>query len=355
MNETPEARIRALVRAELHALTPYHVPPSEGFIKLDAMENPYGLPKEVKDALLERLRAVPLNRYPDPAARALKARLRDFSGLDESFALLLGNGSDEILQMLLLAVRRGVMAPEPSFSMYPLISAMVGVPYRGVPLREDFSLDVPAMLEAMAAEKPGIVFLASPNNPTGNAFPLEAIEAIVKKSPGLVVVDEAYIPFGGASALQLLPRHPHLLVLRTLSKLGLAGLRLGWIMGHPAWIEVLEKVRLPYNINSLTQAGAAFALEHREVFAAQIAAIKAERERLYRALLSMGFEVYPSAANFILFRAPGRGESLFEALKRQKVLVKCLHGSHPLLADCLRVTVGLPEENDAFLRALRHG
>ncbi len=348
-------RLKRLVRQELQALTPYHVPPAEGFIKLDAMENPYPLPQEMRAAWLERLKGIPLNRYPDPEARALKARLRRFAGLDGRFGMVLGNGSDEILQMLCLAIPQGVLAPEPSFSMYPLIAAMVGVPYHGVPLKEDFSLDVPAMIEAMAARKPGIVFIASPNNPTGNAFPLEAIEAILEQSPGIVVVDEAYLPFGGESALELLPRHPHLLILRTLSKLGLAGLRLGWIMGHLPWMEVLDKVRLPYNINSLTQASAAFALEHQDVFAAQIAAIKRERARLSQALSALGFEVYPSAANFILFRAPGEGEAVFERLRAHKVLVRCLHGSHPLLADCLRVTVGLPEENDAFLKALRRG
>jgi histidinol-phosphate aminotransferase len=210
------------------------------------------------------------------------------------------------------------------------------------------------MLAALREYRPALVFLANPNNPTGNRFDTEAMRAVVEAAPGLVVIDEAYYPFTDGDYLEWLDRYEHLAVMRTVSKLGLAGLRLGLLAGNPAWLDEIDKTRLPYNINVLTQASAQFALAHAEVLAEQARLIRQERAQLYRALTAMpSLKVYPSEANFILFRAPkGRAGEVFASLKSQGVLIKNLDGSHAQLADCLRVTVGTAAENQAFLRAL---
>lgn len=348
------------IRPEIRALSAYHVPPAAGLIKLDAMENPYGWPAPMVDAWLERLRAVELNRYPDPGAAALQAALRRSLGLPEGTALLLGNGSDELIQMIALTLAepgRTVLAPEPSFVMYRMIATFTGMDYVGVPLAgADFALDRDLMLAAIATHRPAVIFLAYPNNPTGNLFDDATLEAVLAAAPGLVVIDEAYAPFAEASWLERLADHPNLVVMRTLSKLGLAGLRLGLLAGAPAWLGQFDKVRLPYNIGVLNQASAAFALEHEALFAEQTARIRAERERLHAALAALpGITPFPSRANFILVRVPpGRAGALFGALKEAGVLVKSLDGSAPQLADCLRVTVGRAEENDLFLAALNN-
>lgn len=346
------------VRPEVRVLSAYHVPDSAGLIKLDAMENPYRWPLQLVQAWQARLATTALNRYPEPQAQALKQRLRETMPMPAWTDLLLGNGSDEIIQMLALAVGgpgRVILAPEPGFVMFRMIAALTGTGYVGVPLGTgDFSLDADAMLAAIARHRPAVIFLASPNNPTGNRFDEAALRAVIEAAPGLVVVDEAYYPFCDGDCLGWLADYGHLLVMRTLSKFGLAGLRLGLLAGSADWLREIDKTRLPYNVNVLTQVSAAFALEHSAVFAEQAAAIRAERGRMFDALTQMtGIEVYPSEANFILFRVPaGRAERLHAALRDAGVLVKNLHGGHALLADCLRVTVGTAAENGAFLDAL---
>ena len=346
------------IRPEIRALSAYHVPPAAGLIKLDAMENPYGWPEEVVAAWLERLRGVALNRYPDPGAAELKQGLRDALDLGAGTELLLGNGSDELIQMIAMTLAepgRVVLAPEPSFVMYRMIATFTGMDYVGVPLAgDDFALDRDAMLAAIAEHDPAVIFLAYPNNPTGNLFDDATLEAILDAAPGLVVIDEAYAPFAERSWLDRLGDWPNLVVMRTLSKLGLAGLRLGLLAGAPAWLGQFDKVRLPYNIGVLNQASAAFALEHQALFDEQTARIRDARARLHDALAALpGIVPLPSHANFILLRVPtGQAGALFAALREAGVLVKSLDGSSPLLADCLRVTVGTPEENDAFLASL---
>ena len=346
------------VRHEVRALSAYHVPDATGLIKLDAMENPYAWPAELLQAWQARLATAELNRYPDPQAQSLKQQLRKSMPIPPSTELLLGNGSDEIIQMLALTVGgpgRVILAPEPGFVMFRMIAAFTGTGYVGVPLRaDDFALDADAMLAAIRKHRPALVFLANPNNPTGNRFDEAALRSIIEAAPGLVVVDEAYYPFCDGDCLGWLAEYEHLLVMRTLSKLGLAGLRLGLIAGRPEWLCELDKTRLPYNINVLTQLSTAFALEHAQAFAEQAAAIRAERGVLAEALQQMpGLKAYPSEANFILFRAQaGQAGRIHTALRSAGVLVKNLDGSSPLLADCLRVTVGKPDENRAFLAAL---
>jgi len=344
-----------VLRPEVLGWKAYHVAPSAGMVKLDAMENPYRLPPELREALGRALAEAAINRYPDAASAEVSARLRRLLSLRDGEQLLLGNGSDELIQILCTAVARPgavVLGVEPSFVMYRMSAAVAGVAYHGVPLRKDFSLDLEAVLEAIRRHRPALVFLAHPNNPTGNAFDREAIEAVLDASRGLVVVDEAYHAFARDTFMGELARHPNLLVMRTLSKLGLAGLRLGMLAGSTAWIGQLDKLRLPYNINVLTQVAAAFALDHVDVLEGQADRIVTERAVLQGALQALpGVEVFPSRANFLTFRVAD-APATFVGLRHAGVLIKNLHGAHPLLEHCLRVTVGTPEENRRFLAAI---
>ncbi|MBF0256088.1 MAG: histidinol-phosphate transaminase [Gammaproteobacteria bacterium] len=346
------------IRPEIRGLSAYQVADARGLIKLDAMENPYPWPAALKSEWAELLSQVPVNRYPDPQASALRPSLRAAMGLAPDMELLLGNGSDEIIQMLCLALAgpgRVVLSVDPGFVMYRMIASFCGMRYVGVPLKaDDFSLDLQALLQALEQEQPALVFLAYPNNPTGNLFDQQALVEIIQAAPGLVVIDEAYAPFTDASFIGRLGEFDNLLVMRTLSKMGLAGLRFGLLAGPRVWLEQFDKVRLPYNINSLTQISVDFALRHLPLFEQQTRQIRRDREDLYRDLAAIdGLHPYPSDANFILTRTPeDRAAAIFESMKRQGVLVKKLDGSHPLLKDCLRLTVGTPEENQACLKAL---
>ncbi|MCG5500660.1 histidinol-phosphate transaminase, partial [Ectothiorhodospira sp. B14B] len=320
-----------LIRTEIRELSAYPVPSAQGLVKLDAMENPYEWPQSLRDAWADTLSRLPVNRYPDPRGTELVARLRTVMGVPDEAALLLGNGSDELIQILLMAVAgpgRVVMAPEPGFVMYRMVARWLGLEFVGVPLKPDFSLDMPAMLAALERHRPAVTFLAWPNNPTGNLWPRAEMEPLIQAAPGLVVVDEAYGPFARDSFLPDVGTDGRVLVMRTVSKLGLAGLRLGYLCGMPEWIGQLDKVRLPYNINVLTQAAAEFALEHHGVLDEQAAWIRRDREVLFEALAKLpGVEPFPSEANFILFRAPsGRGREIFEGIRAGGVLIKDLSG-----------------------------
>jgi histidinol-phosphate aminotransferase len=346
----------ALVRPEIRATTAYHVPPATGVVKLDAMENPYRLPEALRAELGRALSRVAINRYPDASGTGVKAALRQALGIDGRFGLILGNGSDELIQIVATTLAKPgatMLVVEPSFVMYKANAMLAQMRYVGVPLNADFTLDTAAFLAAIERERPALVFLAYPNNPTGNLFPIEDIERIVEASPGLVVIDEAYHPFAKVSFADRLARHPNAVVMRTLSKLGLAGIRLGYAFGDPAWIDELDKTRPPYNLNSLTQATALTVLAHGDVLAEQAASLCSERERLSAALKKIdGIGVFPSAANFVLVRVKN-AEATFARLMDAGILVKNLHGWHPLLAQCLRLSVGTPEENDRLLSALR--
>ena len=329
-------KVARLLRPEVRAISAYHVPPAEGLLKLDAMENPYTWPLELQRVWAERLQEVPINRYPDAGAEPLKHKLRAAFGIPADMALLLGNGSDEIIQVLILALA-------------------ANTEFDGVPLRQpDFSLDEEAMLDVVRERQPAVTFLAWPNNPTGNLFDEAAVTRIIEASPGLVVVDEAYFPFAGKTFMDRLADYDNLLVMRTLSKQGLAGLRLGFLAGRPEWLDEFDKLRLPYNINALTQVSVAFILDHKDVLDDQATLIRQEREVLLQDLQSLpGITAWPSAANFILFRTDTLpGPEVHAGLKERGVLIKNLHGSSPLLENCLRVTVSTPQENSRFLEAL---
>jgi len=346
------------IRPEIQRLSAYAVPEVGEVVKLDAMENPYAWPEpDLRSGWLDALASVRANRYPDPRARALVERLRRHWAVPASQHVLLGNGSDELIQLLTMAVARPgakVLVPEPTFVMYRMIATFCGVECVGVPLGDDFGLDTDALIDAIEAHDPAIVWLAWPNNPTGNLWPREAIERVLAHARGLVVVDEAYQPFAQDSLVGDLERWPHLAVLRTMSKLGLAGLRLGALVGAPDWLDEIDKLRLPYNVNGVTQASVAFALDHFDRLEAQAATIRQERERLYGRLAGLpGVTAYPSAANFVLVRVPaGRASQVHTDVLERGVLIKKLDGAHPQLTDCLRVTVGTPEQNEQLIEAM---
>lgn len=345
-----------LLRQEVLALHAYHAPSGSGMIKLDAMENPYTLPQRLREEIARVVADAAINRYPDASAAALKEQIRAVVELPQGADVLLGNGSDEIIQLLALAVAKPgavLMGIEPSFVMYRMIAAFAGMHYVGIPLKEDFSLDGAAMLEAIRRHKPALLFLAYPNNPTGNLFDAGDIEQIIAAAPGLVVVDEAYYAFTDATFIPRLASCSNLLVMRTFSKLGLAGLRLGFLAGATAWLEQLEKLRLPYNVGVLPQLVAELLLRHHAVLQEQAARIRQDRAWLYERLVgTVDVHAYPSAANFIMFRV-NYADHVFEGLKQRGILIKKLHGAHPALDNCLRVTVGTPEENERFVAALQ--
>lgn len=353
------SRVERLLAPWLQALQQYHVEDAAGLIKMDAMENPYPLPEALRPQWLQALARVELNRYPDPHAQELKTRLRAHLGLSAESQIVLGNGSDELIHLLLMALNRtgaSVLCPEPTFAVYRLAAQALGMSYHGVPLvASDFALDLAAMLAAIERHQPALLFLASPNNPTGNTISLDEIRTLCRAMPGLVVLDEAYCRFVGQSLLAATSDLDNLVVMQTLSKTGLAGARVGMLMGDAAWLEPLERVRMPYNINSLSQVTACFALEHDALFQRQVDDIRRERDQLFAALSDLpGLKVWPSKTNFLLLRVLSRaGPEVFRALRDGGVLVKNLHGAHALLENCLRVSLGLPQENARFLSVLR--
>lgn len=356
MNDRGQRPDLSVIRDDIRTISAYAVPEAAGLIKLDAMENPFALPVELARELGDRLAQVALNRYPPADPRAFKTRLAQAIGLPAGQALLLGNGSDELIHLVIQACAKPgatVLSPWPSFVMYEMSSRFDGCRFVGVPLASDFSIDRSSLLAAIAAHRPAVVFIAWPNNPSGNLFDRATVEAVLDTAPGLVVLDEAYLPFAQDTWLPKLAARPNLLVLRTFSKMGLAGIRLGYLCGDPAWIAEFDKVRPPYNVNVLTLAVADLLLGRLDVLDAQAAQLRGERARLLQALRAVpGVTAFDSAANFILFRVAA-AERTFAAIQARGILIKNVARAHPLLAGCLRVTIGTPGENDAFVAALK--
>ncbi|MFC5459913.1 histidinol-phosphate transaminase [Massilia niabensis] len=355
-----ENLIANVIREDVRANAAYAVADGSGFVLLDQMENPYELPRALREELGQRLADAVLNRYPRGSYATLKAKVCDKLGIPAGYDVMLGNGSDELIQIVTTTVanqkrRATVLAPVPAFVMYSRAAQFAGADFVGVKLKKDFSLDMEAMLAAIALHQPAVVFLAYPNNPTGNLFAVEDIEAILRAlgENGIAVLDEAYQPFARQTFMDRLPEFENLVVMRTVSKLGLAGIRLGYMTAAPQLLNEFEKVRPPYNVNVLTQVAAEFVLDHVEVLDAQAEAINAERTLLAAELAALpGVEVFPSAANFISMRVPD-GAAVCEKLMSEKVLIKNLSKMHPMLANCIRVTVSTPEENSAFLNGLK--
>jgi histidinol-phosphate aminotransferase len=347
--------VAAVVRPEVRALTAYHVADPGHLVKLDANESPFPLPAALRAGIAAAVADVAFHRYPDGGARAVAAALARALTRREGLGLILGNGSDELIQIVALALARPgavVLAPEPTFVMYRVSALLAGMRFVGVPLAADFGLDIHAMEAAIARERPALVFLASPNNPTGNLFAAAHIERILRAAPGLVVVDEAYGPYTYESFLTRIREFPNLVVLRTVSKIGLAALRLGYAVGAPEWIAELDKVRQPYNVNALTQAAAQVVLGEEALLAQHAATIQAERRRVGAALAKLpGVTVFASEANFVLVRVPDAAD-WHRRLRAAGILVKSFHGAHAALANCLRITIGTPTENDALIEAM---
>ena len=354
-----DPKIKKLIRQDVQSMHAYAVQDSTGLVKLDAMENPHRLPADLQAGLGRRLGALALNRYPDGRVNDLRDALAAYAQMPDGFDIMLGNGSDELISLLAMACDvpgAAILCPVPGFVMYAMSAQLQGLKFVGVPLMPDFELDEAAMLAAIAEHKPSITYLAYPNNPTANLWNDAVIEKIiiaVGKQGGLVVMDEAYQPFASKTYLDRIARHSHVLLLRTLSKFGLAGVRLGYLMGPRALIAEIDKVRPPYNISVLNYECALFALEHQAVFTAQAQEIRAQRAMLLEALSAMtNVKAWKSDANMILIRVPDAAKT-FDGLKARGVLVKNVSKMHALLANCLRLTVGTVGENAQMLAALQ--
>ncbi|HSB32974.1 MAG TPA: histidinol-phosphate transaminase [Nitrospirota bacterium] len=343
--------ITRLIRLQVRRLAAYHVDETPVRIKLDAMENPFPLPGPIRREVADAVKKAPINLYPDPSAKAVKKAIASLWGMKPE-QIVLGNGSDELIQAVILAFGGPVLIPTPTFAMYDITARALGQEVATVPLGEDFGLDADLMIRKARETKAKVVFLACPNNPTGNRFDDRAVRKILDTTDAAVVLDEAYYSFSGKTWLPLLQKYPNMILLRTLSKIGFAGLRIGALTAAPGVVAELNKIRLPYNINMLSQTAAVTALRHRDVVDRQISRLISERQRLYNALSRMqGVTAYPSETNFILIRTLSDASRTQERLKQAGILVKNLNRPGPL-KNCLRVTVGTPEENREFFRTL---
>ena len=258
--------IEKWLRSDIKNINAYHVPESKNLLKLDAMESPFGVPSNLKEEFLEYIAKAEVNRYPDAASAQLKETLRVLMEIPGEFEMLLGNGSDELIQLLALACNEGdlIMSFEPSFVMYEMVSKYAHLRYQGIKLDSNFDINLSESIEAINSKKPKLIFIAYPNNPTGNAFDYDAIIEIIRTTDALVVLDEAYYAYSDRSFLSEISNFSNLVVLRTISKIGFAGLRLGLLIGSKETIAQLNKLRLPYNINILTQASANFLLQDKQ-------------------------------------------------------------------------------------------
>lgn len=371
--ELRSSLIESLIPESLRSVGAYHVQDAKGLLKLDAMENSFPLPAAVDEAFRSRLASIEINRYPSPHPQRIEQQIRKLYSIHDDSAMIFGNGSDELIQLLVTVVapkNRVVVAPVPSFVMYANLAQLLDCRFVGVPLQADFGLDLPAMIEVIQTQRPGLVFLAQPNNPTGVAYPEALVAELAeqcRQSGSLLVVDEAYEAFTDYSAIGLEQAFENVLILRTLSKLGMAGARFGMLFGHKAWIREFDKARLPYNINVFTQLFIEIALDHYAEFMAQTEALRACRAKLQSQLEALPWlQVFESEANFILVRvlspqtqlaSPDQpvealATRLHRAMKQRGVLIKCLHGGHPLVENCLRLTVGQAHENERMMTAL---
>jgi histidinol-phosphate aminotransferase len=328
--------------------------------KLNQNESPYDVPAELKGRLWERLAARPWNRYPPFVASDFIAAVAEATGWREE-GVLVGNGSNELIQALLAAVVEpgvGVVIPEPTFTLYRLMTGVNGGTAVTVELDDELRFPVDAIVAAAKGGEAALIVLCSPNNPTGSALTRHEVERIHDETEAIVVLDQAYVEFGGYDAIPLLEGRPRLVILRTFSKaMSLAGLRAGYLLGDPALVREIAKAKLPYNVNFVTEAVAAEVLRSRQLLAAQVESIRSERDRLVTELARIpGLQVYPTAANFVLFRVLREDldhRAVFcRLLEVHDVLVRDVSG-YPKLERCLRVNAGTPAETEAFLNGMR--
>ncbi len=351
--------ISKTIRPEVRAMKAYPVAPPWPGIRLELMEDTHLDPHlpalELRRELGERIAAAAFNRYPDPSAPALKDTMRKTLGIDTKHEIILGSGSDEIITIISQSILAGggtVVSLEPSFSVFKNAATAVAGRYVGVSLRADFTLDIDVLLATIEREQPKLVWIVYPNNPTGNLFPDADIECVIKAAPGLVVIDEAYEAFAGRSWLARLDEFPNLVLMRTLSKIGLAGVRLGYAIGAPEWINEFNKVRGPFNVGVLQQIATEVMLKHFDTLKHHARQMVEQRDRMFNALKSMpGVTPFPSAANFVLARFPDSAK-VFDGLKSRGILVRNLSALHPHMANTLRLSAGTPSEVEALLVAL---
>jgi histidinol-phosphate aminotransferase len=337
-------------RPGLRDVSPYEALQLDVRARLNTNECPYPLSDGFRDDLAAAVRDLSLNRYPDREAETLRARLAALHGHAPD-GTWVANGSNEVLLQLLQAYAgpgRRVAVFEPTYALHARLAWVTSSEVVPVRVEEPWVLDT-ALVGTAFSRDPDVVFVCSPNNPTGNAQPLDVIE-LVANSSALVVVDEAYVEFGGASAASLVPRYRNLAVVRTFSKaFALAGARIGYCLTSPDVLQDLRRVRLPYHLSAITQAAGLVALEHRDEALAILGAIRAERDRILRTLPSLGVQAFPSDANFVLFRPPQPADGVWQGLLDRGVLVRDLADQIP---GCLRVTAGTSDEVDLFLSAL---
>lgn len=334
----------ALSKKNVRSLKPYKAEEIPCIAKLDANESPYCIDVKLSPDVLKKL-----HRYPDPDAKLLKTAIaKDLQVGKEN--ILLGNGSDELIYYLIITFGGPVLFPVPTFSMYGIISQALGENFIAVPLDKGFDLDTDKMLAAIKKHKPKLIFLSSPNNPTGNCFSADRILKIIEASKGIVVVDEAYQPFSSEKGfLPLLDDYANLTIMRTLSKIGFAALRTGFMVADRGLINEVNKARLPFNLNALSQAIALDSFKQKKAVAGVIKSIATEKDRLIEAMAGMnGITPYPSEANFILFRV-ANADLIYKKLLQSGVLVRNLSGA---VKNALRVTVGTPDENNMFIKSL---
>jgi histidinol-phosphate aminotransferase len=348
--------VRTLLREEIRRQEGYHAGAVSCRIKLDANESPLTLSPSLKDELFAAMKKVHLNRYPDPGAPLIRERFAEYYGVKQDM-LMVGNGSDELIQILcnaLMDANSAVMVPVPTFVMYRIIAMNAGRVVTEVPLQTaTFDLDLDAMLDQIIRRIPALIFISYPNSPTGNCFSEKKIEAVIAASAGVVVIDEAYGNFSGKTLLPLLTKYDNLVILKTLSKVGLAAMRIGFLIGQTSFIRELDKVRLPYNINALSQVAAGFYMDHQTFFSDQVAEVVKRRHELFDALRKIeGVHPYPTDANFIFFHCDFDTDYIYRGLLQRGVLVKNLNRPG-VLKNCMRVTVGNREENEEFIGALK--
>lgn len=346
--------IEQWLRSDIKNINAYHVPDSKNLLKLDAMESPFGVPIDLKKDFLDYINKAEVNRYPDATSTQLKDTLRNLMDVPKEFEILLGNGSDELIQLLALACNEGdlIMSFEPSFVMYEMVSKYAHLKYHGIKLDSNFDINLSETISAINSKNPKLIFIAYPNNPTGNAFDYDAILEIIGSTDALVVLDEAYYAYSDRSFLSEISNFSNLLVLRTISKIGFAGLRLGLLIGSKETITQLNKLRLPYNINVLTQASANFLLRDKQGILKNAKILIDERQRLFEVLSSFSqLKVYPSQTNFLLLQCDD-AQTLHSSLIEKGILIKGFSNDSEL-SEFLRISVSEPSENNILIEALR--
>jgi histidinol-phosphate aminotransferase len=342
-----------VIKPEVRRLSAYTLKHVKADVKLDQNENPYELPQELKEEVARRVLARPWGRYPEFVPASTTSALSKFTGWTED-GILIGNGSNELILAglsVILGTGRKAVIPQPTFTLYKLLSSVFQADTLTVPLNKDFTFNVDALAEA--SKDAAVTVICSPNNPTGKLLEQEGLEHILKTTNGLVFLDEAYHEFSGQTGLTILPRYPNLIVLRTFSKaMSMAGMRFGYMMAHPEISKEIHKAKLPYNVNVFTLTAAELVLERPGILNAAIQALISERDRVMQEVRKRPHvEVFDSVANFFMMRTPKNAHDLFEAIYAQGVLVRDV-SSYPMLDHVLRVSIGTPEENNRFLSAL---